>query len=162
MDKITRRSALALAGGAAASTEALAKGAAQLGTGKTERVLGIGGFFFRAKDPKAISKWYEENLGVTLPPSNYDSPPWRTEEGITIFSPFEQSTTVFGERQQWMINFRVRDLEKMTAQLRRNGIIVEVEPVIYPNGRFAKIVDPEGNPIQLWELGGKAKKSRGR
>ena len=57
-------------------------------------------------------------------------------------------------RLQWMINFRVRSLDKMAAQLRANGVAVEVDPEVYPNGRFAKLSDPEGNPIQLWEPGG--------
>jgi len=54
-----------------------------------------------------------------------------------------------------MINFRVRDLEKMAAQLRERGIAVDVDPEVYPNGRFARLSDPEGNPIQLWQPGGK-------
>jgi len=120
-----------------------------------ERVTGIGGFFFRAKDPKALGKWYNDNLGVTSTPSNYDDPAWRQEAGTTVFEPFKQDTTYFGDmRLQWMINFRVRDLDKMAAQLRANGIAVEVDPENYPNGRFAKLVDPEGNPIQLWQPGG--------
>ena len=120
-----------------------------------ERVQGIGGFFFRAKDPKKLALWYEANLGVTQTPGNYDDQPWRTEAGTTIFAPFREDTTYFGDpRQQWMINFRVRDLDKMAAQLRANGIAVEVDPEVYPNGRFAKLSDPEGNPIQLWQPGG--------
>ena len=80
----------------------------------------------------------------------------RTEEGVTIFAPFKQDTSYFGDmRLQWMINFRIRDLDKMAAQLRANGVAVEIDPETYPNGRFAKIFDPEGNPIQLWQpLGG--------
>ena len=112
-----------------------------------ERVQGIGGFFFRAKDPKKLALWYEANLGVTQTPGNYDDQPWRTEAGTTIFAPFQEDTTYFG--------FRVRDLDKMAAQLRANGIAVEVDPEVYPNGRFAKLSDPEGNPIQLWQPGGK-------
>ena len=64
--------------------------------------------------------------------------------------------SVFGDpNQQWMINFRVRNLDKMAAQLRGNGIAVEVDPELYPNGRFAQLKDVEGNPIQLWQPGGK-------
>lgn len=117
-----------------------------------ERVQGIGGFFFKAKDPKGLAKWYADNLGVTLTPGDYNSPAWETEAGTTVFQPFPQDTTYFGEaRQQWMLNFRVRSLDKMTVQLRANGIAVEVDGETYPNGRFASIADPEGNPIQLWE-----------
>ncbi|MEQ1753678.1 MAG: VOC family protein [Micropepsaceae bacterium] len=117
-----------------------------------ERVTGIGGFFFRAKDPKALARWYNDNLGVTMTPSSYDDPPWRQGAGTTVFEPFPESTTYFGDpKQQWMINFRVRDMARMVAQLQSRGIAVEVDPEVYPNGRFAKVIDPEGNPIQLWE-----------
>lgn len=117
-----------------------------------ERVLGIGGFFFRARDPAALSAWYAANLGINLPPQSYDATPWRTEAGVTIFTPFEVGTEFFGDwRIQWMINFRVRDLDAMVSQLRANGSTVEVDPQTYPNGRFAKLYDPEGNGIQLWQ-----------
>ena len=119
-------------------------------------VLGIGGLFFRAKDPEKLAGWYEANLGVTRVPRDYDTLPWRTNAGTTIFTPFKEDTSYFGERRlQWMINFRVRDLDKMVAQLRDRGIAVEVDREVYPNGRFARLSDPEGNPIQLWQPGGK-------
>lgn len=83
-------------------------------------------------------------------------PPWRTSAGTTVFAPFKEDTSYFGDRRlQWMINFRVRDLDKMVAQLRERGIAVEVHSEVYPNGRFARLSDPEGNPIQLWQPGGK-------
>ncbi len=118
-----------------------------------ERVLGIGGFFFRAKDPKALAKWYEDNLGILPVPSSAGMQSWRTEAGETAFAPFPKDTSYFGDpSQQWMINFRVPDLDKMAAQLRANGIAVDVDPEVYPAiGRFAKVLDPEGNPIQLWQ-----------
>jgi glyoxylase I family protein len=73
-----------------------------------------------------------------------------------VFTPFKEDTSDFGDqRLQWMINFRVRDLEKMAAQLRERGIAVDVDAEVYPNGRFARLSDPEGNPIQLWQPGGK-------
>jgi len=117
-----------------------------------EKVTGIGGFFFRAKDPKKLAQWYEDNLGVTKTPESYDQEPWRQEQGATVFAPFEEKTEYFGDqRLQWMMNFRVRDLDAMAAQLRASGTDVEIEVEAYPNGRFAKLNDPEGNPIQLWE-----------
>lgn len=120
-----------------------------------EKVTGIGGLFFRAKDPKTLAAWYEDNLGVSTVPENYDTPAWKTESGTTVFAPFEENTDFFGDRgQQWMVNFRVRDLDAMTKQLRDNGTKVDVDPETYPNGRFAQLSDPEGNPIQLWEPGG--------
>mgnify|MGYP003581147060 FL=1 len=117
-----------------------------------QKVLGIGGVFFRARDPAALARWYEKNLGIALTPTSYDEQPWRQEAGPTIFAPFPDTTDHFGARDRvWMVNFRVRDLAAMVAQLRANGISVNVDPTPYPNGRFARLQDPEGNPIELWE-----------
>jgi predicted enzyme related to lactoylglutathione lyase len=153
---ITRRTAIrvAIAGAAAAATGAAP--AQPQGTGDIERVEGIGGFFFRAKDPRKLADWYEANLGVSRVPASSGAQPWRTSAGTTAFAPFKEDTSYFGDRRfQWMINFRVRDLTKMVAQLRERGITVEVDAEVYPNGRFARLSDPEGNPIQLWEPAGK-------
>jgi predicted enzyme related to lactoylglutathione lyase len=117
-----------------------------------EKVTGIGGFFFRAKDPKALTKWYSDHLGVGVVPSSYGDSPWRQEAGTCAFQPFSETTTYLGDKtQRWMINFRVRNMDKMAAQLRAAGIAVEVDPKVYPNGRFARLSDPEGNPVELWE-----------
>lgn len=154
MDDFTRRAAIGVAVGAAAAAGGNAMAAQHEGP-TMERVTGIGGFFFRAKDPKALAQWYENNLGVTKTPTSYDATPWRQEAGTTVFGPFKEDTKYFGDmRLQWMLNFRVRDLDKMAAQLRANGVTVEIDPETYPNGRFAKLNDPEGNPIQLWQPGG--------
>lgn len=121
-----------------------------------ECVTGIGGFFFRSKDPATLARWYDDMFGVTMTPQDYDATPWRQEAGTTVFEPFKQDTTFFGDlRLQWMINFRVRDLAAMVAQLQGKGVDVKVDPDTYPNGRFAQLNDPEGNPIQLWQPGGK-------
>jgi glyoxylase I family protein len=117
-----------------------------------ERVTGIGGFFFRAKDPAALAQWYADHLGVDLVPPTYEEEVWRQEEGPTVFAPFPADTEYFGrDEQAWMINFRVRDRDALVQQLRDAGVEVDVDPELYPNGRFARLVDPEGNPIQLWE-----------
>jgi catechol-2,3-dioxygenase len=117
-----------------------------------ERVVGIGGLFFRANDPKTLAQWYFENLGISLMPSGKDSVPWHTEAGVTVFAPFPSRTKYFGPlTQMWMVNFRVRDLDKMAAQLRSKGIEVEIDAETYPHGRFAHLHDPEGNPIELWQ-----------
>jgi predicted enzyme related to lactoylglutathione lyase len=117
-----------------------------------EKVSGIGGFFFRVRDPAGIGQWYRDQLGVTLVPSNYDELPWWQEAGPTAFAPFPEATAYFGDTNKaWMVNFRVRDLDAMVAQLRGAGISVEVDQQRYPNGRLARLSDPEGNPIQLWE-----------
>lgn len=117
-----------------------------------EKVAGIGGVFFRARDPKALADWYEKNLGVTKTPTDYDSQPWMQAAGPTVFAPFAMTTKYFDRpEQQWMINFRVRDLDAMVKQLRAAGIEVKVDTAMYPNGRFARLHDPEGNPIELWQ-----------
>jgi glyoxylase I family protein len=117
-----------------------------------EKVSGIGGLFFRAKDPASLGEWYRDHLGVTLVPSNYDELPWRQESGPTVFAPFPETTEYFGDAGKvWMINFRVADLDAMLAQLRAAGIAVELDQQTYPSGRFARLRDPEGNPIELWE-----------
>lgn len=76
--------------------------------------------------------------------------------GPTAFSPFPEATDYFGDfKRTWMVNFRVRDLDAMTAQLRAAGIAIDVDPQHYPNGRFARLHDPEGNPIELWQPAGR-------
>jgi predicted enzyme related to lactoylglutathione lyase len=117
-----------------------------------ERVTGIGGVFFRAKDPAALSQWYQEHLGIDPVPSDYGQKSWSQEAGPTVFAPFPHDSDYFGRaEQQWMINLRVRDLAAMVEQLRAAKIEVAVDPEVFPNGRFARLHDPEGNPIELWE-----------
>jgi glyoxylase I family protein len=122
------------------------------GEKEMEKVTGIGGFFFRAKDPKALALWYEQHLGVSQIPTSYQAHPWQQEAGSTAFAPFPETSKYFGDPQKdWMLNFRVRDLDKMAAQLQAAGIEIKIDPQSYPNGRFARLHDPEGNPIELWQ-----------
>ncbi len=117
-----------------------------------EKVTGIGGLFFRARDPAALGLWYHERLGVSLTPSSYEELPWQQEAGPTVFSPFPEASDYFGDSKQvWMVNFRVANLDAMTSQLRAAGIAIDVDAQQYPNGRFARLNDPEGNPIELWQ-----------
>jgi catechol 2,3-dioxygenase-like lactoylglutathione lyase family enzyme len=119
------------------------------------RVTGIGGLFFRAKNPEAMAQWYKEHLGIELVPSDYNQKPWSQEAGPTVFAPFPADSEYFGDAaKQWMINFRVSDLDGMVGQLRAAGITATVDQEKYPNGRFARLHDPEGNPIELWEPSG--------
>jgi predicted enzyme related to lactoylglutathione lyase len=116
-----------------------------------EKVTGIGGLFFRAHDPKALGRWYQQHLGITVIPSGQDSV-WQQEAGPTSFTPFKETSDYFGDAtKSWMVNFRVRDLDKMAAQLQAAGIAVKMDPQSYPIGRFARLHDPEGNPIELWQ-----------
>ena len=117
-----------------------------------ERVTGIGGLFFRAKDPAALGQWYKDHLGIDLVPTDYGQNPWSQEAGPTVFAPFAIDTDYFGNTEkQWMINFRVCNLDAMVAQLRVMKIEVRVDPETYPNGRFARLHDLEGNALELWE-----------
>jgi glyoxylase I family protein len=119
---------------------------------RMQHVTGIGGFFFRSKDPTVLGRWYKEHFGIDLAPNDYSQKPWSQEAGPTVFAPFPPDTDYFGSSdKQWMLNLRVRDLEAMVKQLRNAKIEVTVDPETYPNGRFARLHDPEGNPIELWE-----------
>jgi catechol 2,3-dioxygenase-like lactoylglutathione lyase family enzyme len=123
-----------------------------------ERVAGIGGVFFKARDPKALSAWYRERLGVPVRAGGeWSLFEWREREdagrvGTTVWSLFPSDTGYFSPSQAtFMINYRVRDLDGMLAQLRALGVGVESKVAEEFNGRFAWVVDPEGNKIELWE-----------
>jgi predicted enzyme related to lactoylglutathione lyase len=117
-----------------------------------ERVLGFGGFFFRAKNPKLLARWYREHLGVDETPPDYNHAYWVQQLGPTVFQPFAHDTDYFGDQKHaFMLNFRVASLAAMVAQLQSAGIAVEIDPVEHPNGVFARLQDPEGNPIAIWQ-----------
>lgn len=117
-----------------------------------DRVLGFGGFFFRSADPAGLAAWYEKVLGVDPVPTDYDGHAWEQTAGPTIFAPFSSTTDHFRDAtKQFMLNFRVVDLDAMVAQVTAAGTPVEVDPETYPNGRFARFKDPEGNPVELWQ-----------
>ena len=110
------------------------------------KAVGIGGVFFRAPDTKALAAWYETHLGI----SGF----WGQQAGLTIFAPFEADTDYFPAGQQTMLNFRVDDLDGLIAQLRAVGIDVETRPDEWDTpetGRFARIIDPAGNHVELWQ-----------
>jgi hypothetical protein len=135
--------------GAAAKPGAAAEAPAHM---PAERVLGIGGFFFRSHDPKKLAQWYQLHLGIDPIPTEYGHHGWQQAAGETAFAPFPMDTDYFGSKQQgWMVNYRVRNLDAMVAQLQKANIEVKVDPQKYPNGRFARLHDPEGNPVELWE-----------
>jgi glyoxylase I family protein len=113
------------------------------------KVVGIGGVFFRASDPAGLAEWYQKHLGI----NDLHKSVWQQEAGMTIFGPFAKETSYFGRpEQQWMINFRVDDLDGLIASLTTSGIPVETRDDWNSEvGRFARIHDPEGNPVELWE-----------
>ena len=116
-----------------------------------EKVTGIGGIFFRAKNPAALTDWYEAHLGINPVPSGAGMTPWRTSEGEVVFAPFAEDTDYFPADKQMMINFRVADLTAMIAQLQAAGVTVFNESAMDGVGKFAHLRDPEGNAIELWE-----------
>ncbi|RPG24322.1 MAG: VOC family protein [Gammaproteobacteria bacterium TMED92] len=120
-----------------------------------QKVSGFGGFFFRAREPKELSRWYLEHLGIDLVPESMDGAIWRQQEGPTVFQPFVNDTDYFGnDAKMWMLNFRVDDIDAMVAQLRAADIEVHMDDLAgeYAEiGRFARLNDPEGNPLELWE-----------
>jgi predicted enzyme related to lactoylglutathione lyase len=155
--KMERREALGVltaAAGSALLPESLSAVSLQTAPnqGTREKVTGIGGVFFRARDPKALAQWYQDHLGITVLPQGPGDSPWSQQAGPTAFAPFPETTGYFGDAtKQWMLNFRVADLDKMAAQLEAAGVTVKIDPATYPNGRFARTHDPEGNPIELWQ-----------
>jgi predicted enzyme related to lactoylglutathione lyase len=114
-----------------------------------ERVLGIGGYFMRAADPAALGAWYRDCLGLDADENGL----WRQGAGLTVFATFESETDYFGSRaQQAMLNFRVRDLDAMLAQLRAMGADVAAETQDMEGvGRFGWVTDPEGHRVELWQ-----------
>jgi catechol 2,3-dioxygenase-like lactoylglutathione lyase family enzyme len=123
-----------------------------------EQVTGIGGVFFKAHDPRALSAWYREKLGVPVREGGeWALFEWRERQdpdrvGHTVWSLFPADTRYFAPSEAaFMVNFRVRDLDRMLAQLRALGVTVESVGAPEFNGRFAWVMDPEGNKIELWE-----------
>lgn len=109
--------------------------------------VAIGGVFFRSKDPNSLAAWYAANLGVTA-----GEMPWQQQAGPLVFAPFKADSDYFPADRQWMVNFRVDDLTRLIAALQKAGIAVETRAEWDGEwGRFARIHDPEGNPIELWE-----------
>lgn len=117
-----------------------------------EKVLGIGGFFFRSADPAGLAAWYDRVLGVSPVPQDAETQPWQQEAGATVFAPFDAKTEYFGDSSRpFMLNFRVADLNRMLAQVRAAGVAVSHEMAMDGVGKFARIHDPDGNPIELWQ-----------
>jgi len=114
-----------------------------------ERVVGVGGYFIKAADPVALGAWYRDCLGLDADENGL----WRPEPGVTVFATFESETEYFGSPgQRTMLNFRVRDLDAMLAQLRAKGATVSEEAQDMEGvGRFGWVTDLEGNRIELWQ-----------
>lgn len=121
------------------------------------RVNGIGGVFLKAQDPTRLSAWYGRHLGLPMTEWGGADFEWREKDspetlGKTVWSLFPADTKYFGPgQQQAMINFRVADLDGLLQKLVAEGIEIDPHREEQPYGRFAWIVDPEGNRIELWE-----------
>ncbi|HAF35232.1 MULTISPECIES: VOC family protein [Sphingobacterium] len=120
-----------------------------------KKVTGIGGIFFKCKDSKAVNEWYKAHLG-------FDTTPYGTsfewlekdsgKEGITQWNPFPESSDYFHPSEKdFMINYRVDNLETLVEELKSQGVTILDDIATYDYGKFVHIVDPEGNKIQLWE-----------
>ena len=115
------------------------------------KVLGIGGIFFRSENPAELAKWYQTHLGINLTPTTPEDLPWHTEAGVTVFSPFSRDTEYFAKDKMFMLNFRVADIAGAIADLTKAGISTSPLSEMEGIGKFVRIHDPEGNPIELWE-----------
>lgn len=113
-------------------------------------IQGIGGFMFRAKDPEALKQWYVEVLGIKI-----QEMVWQQAAGPTVIEPQPNDSDYFPADKQWMLNLRVSDLQALITELKNKGVsVIEKEewnsmPEV---GTFARVHDPEGNPIELWQL----------
>jgi predicted enzyme related to lactoylglutathione lyase len=116
------------------------------------KVTGVGGVFFRVKDPAATVAWYRDHLGIE-PEANYPCATIRWGGGeTTVWAPFEQDTDYFGDHgQQWMVNYRVDDLTELLKKLRALGVEVLDDREDADNGRFAWIIDCDGRRLELWQ-----------
>ena len=119
-------------------------------------VIGMGGYFFRAKEPEKLKAWYLEQLGVgggvgTDAEGKSNPYCWYHEGGPMVFSPFPADSDYFASDRTAMINLRVRGLDDLLARLRAAGVEIVKEDRNTGIGDFARIHDPEGNPIELWE-----------
>ena len=112
-------------------------------------ITGIGGFMFRSKNPEELKRWYTEVLGVDI-----QGVVWQQESGPTVFEPQPYDSDYFPADKQWMLNFRVSNLKSLITELQAKGVeVIEKDewnsmPEV---GTFARVHDPEGNPIELWQ-----------
>ena len=120
-----------------------------------KRVTGIGGIFFKSKDPKALSAWYRDHLGLDVSEWGGVIFPWGGPDsapGMTIWCPFSESTEYMAPgTASFMINFRVDDLDALLAALRSEGCNVVDKTDSSEQGKFGWVIDPEGNKIELWQ-----------
>lgn len=119
------------------------------------KVLGIGGLFVRSGDPAALAAWYRNHLGFAVTEAGQPDPDgnyvWLQEAGPTVFSFFPAGSEYFAADRQTMLNLRVEGLDALVARLEAAGIVTSHHEAMEGVGRFVRIHDPDGNPIELWE-----------
>jgi predicted enzyme related to lactoylglutathione lyase len=121
-----------------------------------KKVTGIGGVFFKCKDPEKVKEWYNQHLGVEAGPygANFE---WRnadepSKKGCTAWNTFTEQAKMFEpSAKEFMINYRVENITALVEQLKAENVTVLDEIITYPYGKFVHIMDMEGNKIQLWE-----------
>jgi predicted enzyme related to lactoylglutathione lyase len=121
-----------------------------------KRVTGIGGLFFRTNDPKRTAAWYERHLGIPADPEQgsamFSATDDQGAEAITVWSPFDSDTEYFGSSgQAFMVNYRVDNLDALLEALRAEGVEIDPKREDHEYGRFAWVVDCDGNRVELWE-----------
>jgi catechol 2,3-dioxygenase-like lactoylglutathione lyase family enzyme len=123
-----------------------------------KRVTGIGGVFFKASDPQQTYDWYQKHLGIDpMPDGSSAIFRWRDahdpeKKGTTVWAAFRRDTKYFGEgAQMFMVNYRVENLDELLEALKAEGVEVDPKRENYDYGKFAWIIDPDGNRIELWE-----------
>ncbi len=121
-----------------------------------KRVTGIGGIFFKAKDPKALGEWYRKHLGIDVQDWGGAIFPWNAEgkphvTGVTLWNVFSTSEHLAPSTAPFMINYRVEDLHTLLSLLRAEGCAVDAKVEASEYGKFGWVMDPEGNRIELWE-----------
>lgn len=117
-----------------------------------KRVVGVGGIFFKARDPEALRAWYQRHLGIDVEAWGGAAFPWNRPDGVTVWSIFPESSEYFApSRAPFMVNFVVEDLQAVLAALRAEGC--EVDPKVDTSefGAFGWVMDPEGNRVELWQ-----------
>jgi predicted enzyme related to lactoylglutathione lyase len=122
-----------------------------------KRVTGIGGVFFKSKDPEALGAWYRTHLGIAVEDWGGAAFRWKDQDnpeggGTTIWNPFSADTSYFApSASPFMINYRVEDLHALLAALRAEGVQVEDKVEESEYGKFGWVIDPEGNKLELWQ-----------
>jgi predicted enzyme related to lactoylglutathione lyase len=125
-------------------------------TTQMKKVTGIGGIFFKCKDPKAMTEWYQKHLGLTTNPYGatfewYEEPD-SSKKAQTQWTPFAETTKYFApSTKDFMINYRVENLEALVEELTKEGVTIVDKIETYDYGKFVHILDAEGNKIELWE-----------